>query len=293
MGFGIWDLGFDLPGHPSSGSVPELPSVWLHELTWEEVEAYLRVRDTVIVPFGTTEQHGPAGPLGLDAYVAIGLAEEAARKAGVLTAPPVWYGDSSHHLGFPGTISLRTETLMQIVYDVVRSLARHGFRRILLINGHKWTNLAALTSAARNIREFELPDVRTAVADPMYLARGIAGNIKHANEHHAGELEVSQVLYKFPHVIRTEKLSDASCDFNQLLGPFGNDDLFGGGARDTIDQPWTSAEQRRSAPTGQFSSNRAASIETGKRYHDYMVNKLVEYLTWWQSHEGVPSEELP
>ena len=266
--------------------LPRLPSVWLQELTWEEVASYLRVRDTIIVPFGTTEQHGPAGPLGLDGYVAIALAEDAAQRAGVLAAPPVWYGDSSHHLGFAGTISLRTETLVQIVYDVVRSLARHGFRRILLVNGHKMTNLPALTSAARNIREFEVPEVRTAVADPMYLARGIAGKIKHAAEHHAGELEMSQVLYKFPHTIRTEKLSDAACDFNRLVGPFGTEDLFGGGTRDTIDQPWTSSEQRRSAPTGQFSSNRAASPETGKQYHEYMVERLVEYLTWWQSHEG-------
>jgi len=270
-----------------------LPSVWLHELTWEEVATYLRTRDTILVPFGTTEQHGPAGPLGLDGYVAIALAEDAARKAGVLAAPPLWYGDSSHHLGFPGTISLRTETLMQVVYDVVRSLARHGFRRILLINGHKWTNLAALTSAARNIREFELPGVWTAVADPMYLARGIATAIKHANEHHAGELEVSHVLYKFPHTIRTGKLSDAACDFDRLLGPFGTSDLFATGGRDTIDQPWTSSEQRCAAPTGQFSSNRAASAETGKQYHDYMVERLVEFLAWWQSHDELSTPASP
>ncbi len=272
---------------PDPGSrIPDpgkLPSVWLQELTWEEVAAYLRERDTILVPFGTTEQHGPAGPLGLDSYVAIALAEDAARKAGVLSAPPVWYGDSSHHLGFAGTISLRTETLIEVVYDIVRSLARHGFTRILLINGHKWTNLAALTSAARNIREFELPGVRTAVADPMYLARGIAGSLKHAPEHHAGELEVSQVLYKFPQTIRTEKFSDAACDFDGLLGPFGTNDLFGGGGRDTVDQPWTSGEQKRYAPTGQFSSNRAASAETGKQYHDYMVGRLVEFLAWWQT----------
>ena len=76
----------------SSADFPNLPSVWLHELTWEEVASYLRRRDTIIVPFGTTEQHGPAGSLGLDGYVAIGLAEDAAKKAGVLSAPPVWYG---------------------------------------------------------------------------------------------------------------------------------------------------------------------------------------------------------
>jgi len=259
-----------------------LPSVWLQELTWEEAAAYLRERDTILVPCGTTEQHGPAGPLGLDSYVAIALAEDAARKAGVLTAPPIWYGDSSHHLGFAGTISLRTETLMQIVQDVVRSLARHGFKHILFINGHKWTNLAALTSAARNVREFDVPGVRTAVADPMYLARGIAGRLKHANEHHAGELEISHVLYKCPHTIRTEKLSDAACDFDRLVGPFGTPDLFGGGGRDSVDQPWTSGEQKQHAPTGQFSSNRAASAEIGKQYHDYMVERLVEFLTWWQ-----------
>ena len=51
-----------------------LPSVWLHELTWEEVATYLRTRDTILVPFGTTEQHGPAGPLGLDGYDADGPA---------------------------------------------------------------------------------------------------------------------------------------------------------------------------------------------------------------------------
>jgi creatinine amidohydrolase len=274
-------------------SVPQPPSIWLQELTWQEVEAYLRVRDTILVPFGTTEQHGPAGPLGLDSYVAIALAEDSARKAGVLSAPPVWYGDSSHHLGFPGTISLRTETLIEVVYDIVRSLARHGFKRMLFINGHKGTNLAALTSAARNIREFELRGVRTAVADPMYLARGIAGRLKHANEHHAGELEVSHVLYKFPHTIRTEKLSDATCDFNGLFGPFGTTDLFGGGGHDTVDQPWTSSEQKRYAPTGQFSSNRMASPETGKQYHDYMVERLVEFLAWWETQPAPANEGLP
>lgn len=275
--------------HPGNMS---RPSVWLHELTWEEVASYLRGRDTIIVPFGTTEQHGPAGPLGLDTYVAIGLAEDAAKRAGVLVAPPVWYGDSSHHLGFPGTISVKTETLMQIVYDIVRSLARHGFKRILMVNGHKWTNLAALTSAARNIREFELPGVLTAVADPMFLARGIAATIKSTNEHHAGELEVSHVLYKFPHTIRTGKLSDAACDFGQMLGPFATADLFGGG-HDSIEQPWTSWDQKRIAPTGQFSSNSAASAEKGKAYHDYMVDRLVEFLDWWQAYKGPLGQPAP
>lgn len=263
-----------------------MPSVWLNELTWEDVEAYLRKRQTILVPCGTTEQHGPAGPLGLDTYVAMALAEDAARQTGVLTAPPLWYGDSSHHLGFPGTISLRTSTVIEVVLDILRSLARHGFKRILLINGHKIANLPALTSAARNFREFERPDVLVAVADPTYLARGIAGTIKSVNEHHAGELEISHVYYKYPATVRPNRFSAEACDLDGIFGPFGTSDLFGGGGRDAIDQPWTSAEQRAMAPTGQFSSNAAASQDKGRRYHDYMVARLAEFLRWWEQQAG-------
>ena len=263
-----------------------LRSVWLHELTWEDVSEYLRENDIIIVPCGTTEQHGPAGPLGLDTYVAISLAEDAARQAGVLVAPPLWYGDSSHHLAFPGTISLRTETLIQVIGDVVRSLARHGFRKILLLNGHKKANLPALSSAARNLREFELPHVLIAVADPMYFGRGAARRLKAANEHHAGELEISEVYWRYPHLIKAEKLSEAHCDFEEVFGPFAEPDLFGPGTGEVIDQPWTSAEQRIIAPTGQFSSNRAASREKGREYHEYMVARLVEFLNWWKSYRG-------
>jgi creatinine amidohydrolase len=262
------------------------PSIWLHELTWEDVRDYLEHKDIIIVPCGTTEQHGPAGPLGLDGLVAVGLAEDAAKQAGVLSAPPLWYGDSSHHMGFPGTVSLKTETVIQVATDIMTSLASHGFRKILLLNGHKMTNLPALTSAARNFREYQLPGILTAVADPMYLARGIASKIKQSPEHHAGELEISQIYYRFPHTIKADKFSDASCDFPEVFGPFGVDDLFGTDPKDVIEQPWTSTEQRQIAPTGQFSSTLKASKETGQQYHDYMVARLVEFLTWWETYAG-------
>jgi len=262
-----------------------MPSVWLNELTWEDVDSYLEQKQTIIIPCGTTEQHGPAGPLGLDTYVAMALAGDAAREAGVLSTPPLWFGDSSHHLGFAGTISLRTETLMAVVRDMLVSLTRHGFRKILLINGHKVANMPALTSAAKNFREYDRPDVLVAIADPTYLARGIAGKVKGTNEHHAGELEVSHVLYKFPDVIKKEKFSPAECDFPAVFGTYGTRDLFGSGG-DSIEQPWTSAEQRLMAPTGQFSSNAGTATEKGKAYHDYMVGRLVEFLRWWEGYRG-------
>ncbi len=76
-------------------------SVWINELTWEEIAEYLKQDDMIIFPVGSTEQHGPAGPVGLDSYVAISLAEDVAKKTGILCTPPLWFGDSSTHLGFP------------------------------------------------------------------------------------------------------------------------------------------------------------------------------------------------
>jgi creatinine amidohydrolase len=162
-----------------------LRSVWLQELTWEDVAAYLKQEDIVIFPVGSTEQHGPAGPLGVDSYAAISLAEDAARQAGVLVTPPLWFGDSPHHLDFPGTISLRTETLVEVIKDVVRSLARHGFRKVIVVNGHKGANNPAIITACRSLRQVELPYVLLALVDPMYIGKGIA-HIKESVEHHAG-----------------------------------------------------------------------------------------------------------
>ena len=89
-----------------------------------------------------------------------------------------------------------------------------------------------------------------------------------------------------PRPAQPEKFSDAGCDFSSVFGPFGGTgDLFGPGG-DTIDQPWTSAEQRLIAPQGQFSSNASASREKGKAYHDYMVARLVEFLGWWDQYSG-------
>lgn len=77
---------------------PPQPSVWIQELTWEEIRDYLTRHDVALVPIGSTEQHGPAGTLGVDTYVAIGLTEDVARRAGAFVASPLWYGESSHHM---------------------------------------------------------------------------------------------------------------------------------------------------------------------------------------------------
>ena len=104
--------------------------------SWPEVEAYLQHCKAVIVPLGSTEQHGPTGAIGTDALTAEAVALEVGRRTGVLVTPAQAFGMAEHHLGFAGTVSLQPATLMAVLHDIVLSLARHGFERIYVINGH-------------------------------------------------------------------------------------------------------------------------------------------------------------
>lgn len=269
----------------SRNDVTSTPSVWMQELTWQEVQDYLTRDRIAIVPVGSTEQHGPAGVLGVDSYVAITLAEDTAQRSGVLCTPPIWFGDSVHHAGFPGTITIRPETLTELIRDICRSLARHGFDRIILINGHKGSNLPALTSALRELHDQTLPGVLFAIADPLHLARSAAPAIKDTTEHHAGELELSHVLYRYPGLIRTDRVTDAAVDFPTVFGGFVGDDLFGP-APDGVEIIWSGAEQRRFTPTGSFSSSLGVSADKGRRYHEHIVARLCELVAWMRSYDG-------
>ncbi len=254
-----------------------MEKIWMNEMSWKEVDEYLKGNQLVLVPIGSTEQHGPAAPLGLDTYVATALTEDVARQTGTIATPPMWFGDSPHHLAFPGTISIRTETLAEYVKDVIRSLARHGFKKIVIINGHKITNLAPLTTAVRNVKEFEFPELFLAIVDPIKVGV-LASKIKEKDEHHAGELEISHMLYKYPRLIERDKIPKGNPEFNKLYSGYMQSDLFASGVY--IDIAWSSGEEKRFSNEGALSDATKASAEKGKEFHEAMVREIVNFIEW-------------
>jgi creatinine amidohydrolase len=127
------------------------PSVFLGELTLTQVEEYLDGdNDLVLVPTGSTEQHGPHSPLSTDVIIPTEVCRRVATRVGALVAPSVNYGISAGHRGFRGLAYLRGPTFMAVVEDVAFSLAEAGFRRIVFVNGH-YTNYAPIISACMNV----------------------------------------------------------------------------------------------------------------------------------------------
>ncbi len=107
----------------------------LEELNWMDVERYLQQDDRILLVLGACEQHGYLSLL-TDVKIPLALADAASERTGVPVAPPLNFGASPYFLDYPGTISLRVSTLLDVAEDVVRSLYRQGFRRMVVLNGH-------------------------------------------------------------------------------------------------------------------------------------------------------------
>ncbi len=131
----------------------------LAEMSWEQTKEYLAHDDRVILPLGSTEEHGRHLGLGTDFLEAEAIARGSGQQSGVAVAPTLNYGMSHAQLAFPGTISLRPTTLIAVLEDLVRSFYRHGFRRLLVVNGHGG-NGPSLASALHLVTD-DLPDLRT------------------------------------------------------------------------------------------------------------------------------------
>ena len=168
-------------------------------MTWRQVESYLAERDIVLIPTGATEQHGPNGLLGTDHLVAEQLALALGERCEVAVMPVLPVGMSQHHLGFPGSASLTAAGYAGMLTETVESLARHGFRRFVFVNGHGGNTVPAKAAASDLLarREdlewiwrswWEHPAVKS-LEDDLFGDR---------NGDHATAAEISMTMHLFP-----------------------------------------------------------------------------------------------
>lgn len=123
----------------------------LYDMTWPQVEEYLKTKKSIIFPVGSTEQHGPNGSFGIDFITAWEVAKAVGQKTGTMVASPLTIGMAWHHMGFPGTMTLSPGTYTQVIKEIVESFIHHGFTKITLINGHGG-NIAPITTAFCDVK---------------------------------------------------------------------------------------------------------------------------------------------
>ena len=244
----------------------------LHLQTWPDVERYLAKSQGIIIPIGSTEQHGPNGLIGTDAICAEALSWAVGEKTEALVAPTISVGMAQHHMAFTGSMTLRPSTLIAVMRDWVASLARHGFRRFYFINGHGGNVATAQAAFSEIYADTSLaaagngPELKCRLRN-WWQADGISGLSRElygsAEGSHATPSEVSLTWHIHPEAARPMKLDPE-------VAPRG----------DFTD----AADYRRNFPDGRIGSNPGlASIEAGKRIMEVAVAGLVEDYRQWMA----------
>lgn len=193
--------------HAQSNGAPNAPLL-LTDLTSPETGALGQQIGLILLPVGAHEQHGPALSVATDtmtAQVLCGLAGALLRPR-VAVAPVIPWGVSWHHMAFPGTISLREETLIAVLEDIVGSLHRHGFDRFLIVNTHGGNSAAARIAADRLHRDHGVPVVGTVYAYAL-IADAARQVMDEAVIGHGGGDEAATLLAIKPELVRREKLT--------------------------------------------------------------------------------------
>jgi creatinine amidohydrolase len=178
----------------------------LEELGWPDVAEYLRTDDRLILVVGSCEQHGRHMTFASDVWQPWEIARRLSDRSGVLLAPPLNYGMSLHHLGFPGSLSLRPDTLSSVIVDLLESAYGHGFRHILLLNGHGGNVAPIQTALMEALHELHGLEVRLASwwQEPAVQAVFDAA-FPGEPAGHADPGETSTILAIRPDVVRLER----------------------------------------------------------------------------------------
>ena len=203
----------------------KFPSFCLGDLSYVDVQEYLKHSDTILIPKASLEQHGPHLPLYCDTITAKEVAGRAGEQAGILYTPTLWLGYSPQHMRAPGfgagTITLRENTYLNLLYDIGRSLIHHGFNRLIFVNGHG-SNVKVVDPVLRRLRS----ETGALIAYYKPYAERYIGMLKDVLEGpveetpgwHAGELETSQVLAHNANLVRLDRAKPDKAHTPQWLG---------------------------------------------------------------------------
>src|ERR1700712_3476616 len=252
------------------------------KLTWPEIDDAVELGKVCIVPCGAVEQHGHHLPLDVDLVCPLGIAHGAGREVAykLLVLPILAYGYTGHVMDFPGTINTDFEHFMHQVLDVTKSLAYHGFKKIVLFNGHG-SNMPNLDLVARRTNlETDAECLVCAwwnllTVDKEFLPRWRESKFPGGCAH-ACELETSMYLYLDGDNVRKDLIKGGTISFNEEGSPFNWVDLFAAGPATTIS--WTSSY----SDTGVLGEANLASAEKGRVAYDEAVKQLVRFVNWWQ-----------
>ena len=248
--------------------------MFLYLSTWAEIERFLERSRTIVIPIGSNEQHGPTGLLGTDWMCPEIIAGEAQKNADILIAPTFNIGMAQHHLGFPGTISLRPSTFIAAIGDWTRSLAGHGFEKIFFLNGHGG-NVASIEAAFSEIYcEASFARRQSGFALKLCNWWDLEGVDKLARDQfptghgmHATPSEIAVTQWAYPN-------STKSADYSPQIAPSGP-------IREALDF-------RARHPDGRMGSDPAqATPEKGRQLVELAAQSLVRALDAF-SREAMP-----
>lgn len=242
------------------------------ELTSPEIAALDRERTVVVLPIGSVEQHGNHMPLGTDTILAQAVALEAASAlADVVVLPPPWYGFSAHHMRFAGSVSLRAETLMAVCEDIVGSVVTHGFRRVLIVNGHGGNN-GVIDVLASTLGHKHYGAARIATLTYFALAREEIAALRKSlpgGMGHACEFETSMVQHLRAELVKIDR---AETTYPDPGSTFLTTDLLGSQA---VRVYHDFADLSQSGTLGDPSH---ASPEAGAKFFAVSVNALKRFI---------------
>jgi creatinine amidohydrolase len=199
-----------------------LSKFWITELTRPAFEDWLQNEENpvIIIGIGSIEQHGPHLPLGMDSLAVKAVVHRIASRTNSVCVHPCWPGYSPHHMGFPGTITFSWETLLGVLMDTIGSLAYHGIKRFVIMNGHGGnTNTMNLVAQIAK-REFGVMVAVPSGPEKTELAKTFSERSQRYWDVHSGINETGAALALFPELVEMWRVPDdweASNNMSQML----------------------------------------------------------------------------